>query len=178
MTPPVRVMYQAAVLRRRLTGTQRLLQSIDHEVCAHVTADPPAHNPAGIDVNHKGHKHLTLPCRYVSKVGNPKLVWALGIELAIDQVQRAWSGGIGLRRSDLLASAGSFKSKLSHQALHGTAGNWQTFPVHLFPDFDDPVDLPVGMPDTLDITAVLGIGLAALAAQPGEVSLSNPAPVT
>ena len=90
------------------------------------------------------------------------------IELAIDQVQRAWSGGIGLRRSDLLASAGSFKPKLSHQALHGTAGNWQTFPVHLFPDFDDPVDLPVGMPDTLDI----------IAAQPGEVSLSNPAPVT
>ena len=33
--------------------------------------------------------------------------------------------------------------------------------MHLFPDFDDPVDLPVGMPDALDITAVLGIGLAA-----------------
>ena len=137
-----------------------------------------AHNPAGIHVNHKGHKHLTLPCRYIGEVSNPKLVGALSVELAVDQVQWAWPGGIGLRRSDSFASVGSFKPKLSHQALHGTAGNWQTFPVHLFPDFDDPVDLPVRMPDTLDITAVHGIRLAALAAQPGEVSLSNPAPVT
>ena len=155
-----------------------MLQRIDHEVGAHMTANPPAHNPAGINVNHKGHKHLTLPCRYIGEVSYPELVWTLGIELAIDQVQWAWPGGIGLRRSDSFASVGSLKPKLSHQALHGTAGNWQTFPVHLFPDFDDPVELPVGMPETRDITAVLGIGLAALAAQPREVSLSNPAPVT
>jgi hypothetical protein len=63
--------------------------------------------------------------------------------------------------------------KPSHQALHGTAGNWQALSVHLLPDFDDPVDLPIGMPDTLNITTVLGIGLAALAAQPGAGSLLN-----
>ena len=49
--------------------------------------------------------------------------------------------------------------------------------MQLLPDFDNAIDLPVGMPDTLDITAVLGIGLAALAAQPRAVSLLNPAPV-
>ena len=85
---------------------------------------------------------------------------------------------VGLRGADLPASADSFKPKLSHRALHGTAGNWQAFPVHLLPDFDDSIDLPVGIPDTLDITATFVVGLAALAAQPGEVSLSNSAPIT
>ena len=83
-----------------------------------------------------------------------------------------------MRGPDLFASAGSFKPKPLHQALHSTAGNWQTFPLNLFPDFNDPVDLPVGMPHTLDVAAAFVVRLAALTAQPGEVSLSNPAPVT
>jgi len=57
--------YQAAILRRRLSAIQGLLQGIDNKIGAHMAAGSPANNPAGIDVNHKSHKHLTLPCRLI-----------------------------------------------------------------------------------------------------------------
>jgi hypothetical protein len=44
-----------------LAVIQGLLQRIQNKVCSHGTALAPAHDPAGINVNHKGHVLPALP---------------------------------------------------------------------------------------------------------------------
>ena len=64
---PVRVMNQLIGLSW-LTIKQGLLQRIEHKVCLHGATDPPAHNPTGIHINHKGHIQPALPSEDVGKV--------------------------------------------------------------------------------------------------------------
>ena len=85
-------------------GVQRLLQRIQNEVSAHRTADPPTDDAPGAHINDKGHVLPTLPRRYVCEITDSKLVRALGTELAVDTVQRAWRLGIADRGADLACS--------------------------------------------------------------------------
>ena len=89
----------------RLTVIQSLLQRVQNKVRSHGTADPPAHNPAGIHVDHKGHVLPALPGRDVREVRYPQLVGAISLELAIDPVQRTWRRCIRYRGTNDLASA-------------------------------------------------------------------------
>ena len=89
----------------RLTVIQSLLQRVQNKVRSHGTADPPAHNPAGIHVDHKGHVLTALPGRDVREVRYPQLVGAISLELAIDPVQRTWRRCIRYRGTNDLASA-------------------------------------------------------------------------
>jgi hypothetical protein len=89
----VAVAYQASVALG-LPGIQGLLQRIEHEVRAHRTAHPPAHDTTGEHVDDEGHVQPALPGRYVREVDDPQLVWPLGPELPVDPVQRTRRLGI------------------------------------------------------------------------------------
>ena len=52
----------------RLLGIQRLLQGIEHEVCGHGTADPPAQDAPGVYVDHGRHAQPALPGRDVREI--------------------------------------------------------------------------------------------------------------
>ena len=52
LTAPVGVVRQG--MGCRLAVIQRLLQRIQHEVCLHAAADPPAHYAACVHVNNEG----------------------------------------------------------------------------------------------------------------------------
>ena len=103
LNAPVAVMDQG-IRALGLAGIQSLLQGVQNEVCTHGAAHAPAHNAPGKHVDDKGHVLPTLPRRYVCEITDPKLVRALGTELAVDTVQRAWRLGIADRGADHLAS--------------------------------------------------------------------------
>ena len=56
------------VLALGLAGVQRLLQRIEHEVRAHGTADPPAHDAPSKHVDDEGHVQPALPGRDMGEV--------------------------------------------------------------------------------------------------------------
>ena len=67
----------------RLTCVQRLLQCIEYEVGPHRTADSPADDTPGKDVDDEGDIDKALPCRDIREVGDPQLVRPLRLELEI-----------------------------------------------------------------------------------------------
>src|SRR5471032_3130172 len=79
---PVAMMNQG-VVTLGLAGVQRLLQGIKDEVGAHRTADTPAHDAPGKDINHKGHIDKALPSRDVGEIRHPELIGPLCFELAM-----------------------------------------------------------------------------------------------
>ena len=60
LRPPVAVVDEG-IGKSGLSVVQSLLQRIEHEVCSHRAALAPAHDPAGIHINHKGHVLPALP---------------------------------------------------------------------------------------------------------------------
>ena len=68
----------------------------------------------------------------------------------------AWRGG-----AKPLATAGADKPELTHQPLHRAARHPYAFSIHLHPDLIGPVDLPVGVPDSLDLWSQLLIAFRA-----------------
>lgn len=98
----------------RRTGVERLLERIEHEVGTHRTADPPADDSAGEHVDDKGNIHEALPSRHVSKIRDPELIGALGLEVAPDAIERAWRGGIGDGCPDRLATQDTAKPEPAH----------------------------------------------------------------
>src|SRR5690606_42005212 len=103
LRPAVAVTHERAFLAG-LAGVQGLLQGIEHEVRAHARAHPPAHDAPREHVDHEGHIQPALPGRDVCEVAHPQLVWALRIELAIDQVLRTWRTRIADRGAHHLAA--------------------------------------------------------------------------
>ena len=71
-----------------------MLQGIQNKVGVHGVADPPAHNAPGVHVDHEGHVQPALPGRDIGEVRHPELVRAVGLELALDVIQRAACSGI------------------------------------------------------------------------------------
>ena len=130
---------------------QRLFQGIEHEVRAHGAAHPPAHDAPGVHVDDKGHEQPALPGAHVGEVRHPQLIGTISFELPVDTVERARGRGIWRGGSDAFAAPDPGQPELAHQPLDRTAGNGYAFSVHLLPDLVCAVDLPVGMPDPLNI---------------------------
>ena len=59
--------------------------------------------------------------------------------------------GIVDRCSHLLAAARTLQTQLPHQPLDGTPRNHNAFAIHLSPDLVGTIDLPVRMPDALNM---------------------------
>ena len=71
-----------------------MLQGIKDEVRAHGLADAPPHDASSVDIDHEGHVQPALPGRDIGEVRHPELVRAVGLELALDVIQRAACSGI------------------------------------------------------------------------------------
>lgn len=82
-------MVDQALLAGGLPGVERLLQRIKHEVRGHAPADAPADDTAGEHIHDEGDIQPALPSRDIGEIRHPKLIGAIGLELPIDQVQRA-----------------------------------------------------------------------------------------
>src|SRR6188768_2142161 len=61
----------------------RLFQRIQDEAGVGCPADPPAHDIAGVDVDHEGHVDEAGPGRDVSEVSDPQLVRRRRVELTV-----------------------------------------------------------------------------------------------
>lgn len=81
----------------RLAGVQRLFQRIEHEVSTSRIGDAPTDNVPGAYIDHEGYIDDALPSGHIGEVGHAKLIRALGVELAIDLLQRVWRCRIGDR---------------------------------------------------------------------------------
>lgn len=72
----IRVENQAAVALG-LVVVQRLFQRIEHEVRAHRTADPPAHDAPGKHIDHDGYLQPAPPREHVREITDPQLIRTL-----------------------------------------------------------------------------------------------------
>jgi hypothetical protein len=98
-----------------------LLQRIKHEVGPHRTADAPADDSPGKDVDDEGHVNEALPGRDVREIADLQLVWPLGLELAVDPIDWTRRRSIGYRCAIEPAAYHVAQSSLAHQALDRTA---------------------------------------------------------
>nr|GFB76894.1 hypothetical protein [Tanacetum cinerariifolium] len=136
-----------------LTGVQRLLQSVEHEVGPHRAADAPADDSPSEDIDHESDIDETLPGRDVGEIADPQLVRPLCLELAVDPVERARCLRIGSRRAYDLAAHDAPQAGLTHQALHRAAGHLSSLTSKLAPHFVGAVDLQVCLPNPLNVDA-------------------------
>src|SRR3546814_3708230 len=129
----------------------------------HGTADAPADNPAGKYINDEGHIQPALPSRYIGKIRHPQLIGAVGLELAIDVIQRARGGSVGNRGAHRLAASSASDTEAAHQSLDRAACHRVPLAVKLTPYLVSTVNLHVSLPhpvnlrhqqaDTLDAVA-------------------------
>jgi hypothetical protein len=61
----------------------RLFQGIQDEAGMGCPADPPAHDIAGVDVDHEGHVDKAGPGRDISEIGDPQPVRRRRVELTV-----------------------------------------------------------------------------------------------
>ncbi|RMQ24080.1 hypothetical protein ALQ08_200073 [Pseudomonas syringae pv. delphinii] len=66
-------------------------------------------------------------------------------------ILRARPGLVADRRLDGLAAYHALQAQLSHQTLHRTAGDLQSFTQQLSPDLAHAIYLEVLIPDSLDV---------------------------
>ena len=71
-----------------------LLQGVEDEVRPRRARDAPAHDPAGIGVDHEGDVDKPAPGRDVGKIRDPEPVWLRGLEDAVHSIERAGHGGV------------------------------------------------------------------------------------
>ena len=67
------------------------------------------------------------------------------MELAVDPVERAWSGLVADRRPHRLAPDNALKAHRSHEPGNGASGDIEAFPLQLPPDFPHAIDPVVGV---------------------------------
>ena len=84
-------MDQPAAFSRTLLA-DRLVQGVRHEARRHRRQDAPADDPAGEDINDKGHMDHSHSGRDAGEVRHPELVGRGGGELTIDLVIRGHPG--------------------------------------------------------------------------------------
>lgn len=101
----------------------------------------------------------TTSRRTVREVRHPQQVWALGSELAIDQVRRPHCRLFRDRRLEPLAARRASQSEVSHKALHGAARHPRAFASELLPNLANAIRTEVLMPHTLNLLAQFNIAL-------------------
>jgi hypothetical protein len=153
-----------------LASVQSLLQSIQHQVGLHGSADTPAHDAAGEHVNDESDVHEAHPGGDVREIGNPQLVRPGGHELPMDAIQRPLSDIRRDRRALLAPTDHAAQTVSTHQPLNRAAGNGNAFAMQLPPDLACPIHPEVLLPDTMDRAGKLGIALHARR-QPRRIGL-------
>jgi len=161
----------------RLTGVQGLFQGIEHEVGPHRAADPPADDAPSKNVDHEGDIDETLASQDVGKIADPQLVRPLGLELAVDPVERARRLRIGYRCAHDLATHDTAQAGLAHQALYRAAGHRRSLTSQLAPPLVGAVDLQVRLPDPFNVDTQHVVALNTVTAQCRVTLLGSVTPV-
>src|SRR5882757_4144631 len=128
------MVHEAAAMDRP-SIMQRLLQRVEHEAGVRRARDPPAHDPAGIGVDHKGDVDKAGPGRDVGEVGEPEDIRLWRLELAVDVIQRAWRGLVTDRGFD-----GSAAGRPMVCISRCATGNVEAFALELSPDLAHAID--------------------------------------
>ena len=124
-------MIHQSALMNWLSVMKRLLQRIQDETGMSCSADSPANNPAGKDINDEGHINKTPPGGNISEIRDPKKVGSWREELAINMIARTRNGFVRKRRSHRLAANNALESHVFHQPRHSAAGNIKVFAAKL-----------------------------------------------
>ena len=103
LAAPVAVVHEPAAMDG-LSVMQGLLQCVEHEAGVCRARHPPAHDPAGIGVDHKGDIDKAGPGRDIGEVGEPEDIRPWRLEVAVDVIQRAWRGLVADRGFDGFAA--------------------------------------------------------------------------
>src|SRR3954453_4820545 len=133
LAAPVAVVHEPATMDRPPI-MQGLLQRIEHEARMRRARGPPAHDPAGIGVDHEGDVDKAGPGRDIGEVGEPENVRPWRLELAVDVIQRAWRGLVADRGLDGFAADNPLQTHVPHQSRHRATGNIEAFALELPPD--------------------------------------------
>jgi hypothetical protein len=93
-----------------------------------------------MDVDDEG--DIDHPCRSrdVSEVRYPQRVGSGSMELAVDPVERAWSGLVADCRPPKLAPDIALKGHRFHEPGNGASGGLEAYPLQLPPDFPHAMD--------------------------------------
>src|SRR5690606_33745985 len=105
------------------------------------------------------------PGRYIGKIRHPQLIGPVGLELAIDVVQRARGRSVGDSGAHRLAPSDTMDTKTSHQSLDRAACYRLSLAVKLTPDLVSTINLHVLLPNPVNLGHQKGITLGAVAEQ-------------
>lgn len=92
-----------------------------------------------------------LPGRHIGEVRYPGLVGALGRELPVHSIQRAWRLGVRHRRAYAFVAHGPAQALALHQAPDATARDRKILSLQLLPDLVRAVDLQIALLDPVDM---------------------------
>ena len=107
----------------RATIVDSLLQSVENEARVRRSADPPAHDVAGIDVDHEGDVDEPRPGRDVGKVRDPQHVRCRRMELSVDLVERARRRLVADGRPHRLVADYALQAEIAHEPFHRASGD-------------------------------------------------------
>jgi len=150
-----------------LPVVERLFQGIQNKVHAHRVAYASAHDAPRVHVDHEGHVQPTLSDADVGEVRGPELVGPIGLEDAIDPVQRVRRLGIADGGAHHLAPAHALQTQAAHEPLARAARRHDAFAVHLLPDLVCTVDLHVDVPHALNARRQGAVAAGALPSRVG-----------
>lgn len=128
-----------------------LLKGIQHEAGMRGSADAPANDIAGVDIDHEGDIDEARPGRDIGEVGHPEHVRRWSMELPVDVIERARRGLVADRGAHGLATDYPLQAQRAHQPLNGASGHGEAFTVHLPPELPHPVNTEVLGKDAHDL---------------------------
>src|SRR6476659_188319 len=136
---------------------QCLLQRVEHEAGVRRARDPPANDPPGIGVDHKGDVDKAGPGRDIGEVGEPEDIRPWRLELAVDVIQRAWRGLVADRGFDGFAADDPLQTHVPHQSRHRTTGNIEALALELSSDLAHAIDPEILIEDAPNLDPQRGI---------------------
>ena len=135
-------MHEAAAIKMP-SGVKRLFKRIKNEAGMRCAADPPADNAAGKHIDHEGDIDKSAPGRNISEVRDPEHVRRVGLEVAIDMIERARRRFVTERSAMRFSANYALNTDLFHQSLDCAAGDIDPLSLHLLPNFVRAIDTEV-----------------------------------
>ncbi len=134
------------------SSVKSLLQSIESKIASQRLRHTPSNDLPREDIRHERDVDEPRPGRDIRYVSHPKLVGAIGREVALHEIRRTLCCIINDRGLLVLATTNdTVEAHLAHQAFHGAPGHSKTFSVQLKPGLTRSVDRSVLLPDPLDL---------------------------
>ena len=121
----------------------RLFQGIQNEAGMRCPAYPPAHQIAGVNIDHESDVDEPSTGRHVGEVRDPQHVRHWRVELSVDLVERARRRLVADGCAHRLAADYALEAGIAHEPFYRASGDAKAFAVHLSPDLTYAVDAEV-----------------------------------